>query len=155
MARKVLLVFNRAEIADSSDLDYYVAWSGVLRWLDAALNFPTLFALFALAIPLLWRDRRRLALIYAMFVTFALSTAAFYIFGRYRYPLELDAAGVEIAFTSPDGQGRLAAAYVIGCDGGRSTVRRLAGIDFEGFTYPEKFIKNVLYESTGDVICRS
>ncbi len=89
MARKVLLVFNRAEIADSSDLDYYVAWSGVLRWLDAALNFPTLFALFALAIPLLWRDRRRLALIYAMFVTFALSTAAFYIFGRYRYPLVL------------------------------------------------------------------
>ncbi len=36
---------------------------------------------------------------------------------------------------------RLQAAYVIGCDGGRSTVRKLAGIDFEGFTYPEKFIK--------------
>lgn len=89
MARKILLVFNRAEIADSSDLDYYVAWSGVLRWLDAVLNFPTLFALFALAIPLLWQDRRRLALIYAMFATFALSTAAFYIFGRYRYPLVL------------------------------------------------------------------
>jgi 3-(3-hydroxy-phenyl)propionate hydroxylase len=36
---------------------------------------------------------------------------------------------------------RLRSAYVIGCDGGRSTVRRLAGIDFEGFTYPERFIK--------------
>jgi len=51
------------------------------------------------------------------------------------------ADGVEIAYSSPDGEGRLAAAYVIGCDGGRSTVRKLAGIDFGGFTYPEKFIK--------------
>ena len=30
---------------------------------------------------------------------------------------------------------------MIGCDGGRSTVRKLADIEFEGFTYPEKFIK--------------
>ena len=31
--------------------------------------------------------------------------------------------------------------YLVGCDGGRSTVRKQAGIDFVGFTYPEKFIK--------------
>jgi len=31
--------------------------------------------------------------------------------------------------------------YLVGCDGGRSTVRKAAGIDFAGFTYPEKFIK--------------
>jgi 3-(3-hydroxy-phenyl)propionate hydroxylase len=30
---------------------------------------------------------------------------------------------------------------VIGADGGRSTVRRLAAIDFEGFTWAERFIK--------------
>ena len=30
---------------------------------------------------------------------------------------------------------------MIGCDGGRSIVRKLAGIEFEGFTYPERFIK--------------
>ena len=30
---------------------------------------------------------------------------------------------------------------MIGCDGGRSTVRKLVGIEFEGFTYPERFIK--------------
>jgi 3-(3-hydroxy-phenyl)propionate hydroxylase len=50
-----------------------------------------------------------------------------------------DGADVEVA--SPSGTERLQAAYVIGCDGGHSTVRKLAGIDFEGFTYPEKFIK--------------
>ncbi|NKB19273.1 MAG: FAD-binding monooxygenase [Alphaproteobacteria bacterium] len=31
--------------------------------------------------------------------------------------------------------------YLVGCDGGRSTVRKGAGINFEGFTYPEKLIK--------------
>src|SRR5215813_7454281 len=51
------------------------------------------------------------------------------------------ADGVEIAFNSPGGEGKLQADYVIGCDGGRSTVRKLAGIEFEGFTYPERFIK--------------
>jgi 3-(3-hydroxy-phenyl)propionate hydroxylase len=35
----------------------------------------------------------------------------------------------------------LRCSYLIGCDGGRSTVRKLADIAFEGFTYPEKFIK--------------
>lgn len=51
------------------------------------------------------------------------------------------ADGIEVAYTSPAGTERMAAAYVIGCDGGRSTVRRLAGIEFDGFTYPERFIK--------------
>jgi 3-(3-hydroxy-phenyl)propionate hydroxylase len=30
--------------------------------------------------------------------------------------------------------------FLIGCDGGRSTVRKLLGIPFEGFTYPEYFL---------------
>jgi 3-(3-hydroxy-phenyl)propionate hydroxylase len=51
------------------------------------------------------------------------------------------ADGVEVEVTSPDGTERLRADYVIGCDGGRSTVRKLANIEFEGFTYPERFIK--------------
>jgi len=48
---------------------------------------------------------------------------------------------VEVDVCSASGQERLSAAYVIGCDGGHSTVRRCAGITFDGFTYPEKFIK--------------
>jgi 3-(3-hydroxy-phenyl)propionate hydroxylase len=49
--------------------------------------------------------------------------------------------GVDIAYEAPHGLRRMPAAYVIGCDGGRSTVRQLAGIAFDGFTYPERFIK--------------
>jgi len=37
-------------------------------------------------------------------------------------------------------QGPLSADYVIGCDGGRSTVRKSLGIEFEGFTWPERFL---------------
>ena len=36
--------------------------------------------------------------------------------------------------------GELRADYVIGCDGGRSTVRKNLGIEFEGFTWPERFL---------------
>jgi 3-(3-hydroxy-phenyl)propionate hydroxylase len=35
----------------------------------------------------------------------------------------------------------LQAKYIIGTDGASSAVRRLAQIEFEGFTYPERFIK--------------
>lgn len=48
---------------------------------------------------------------------------------------------VAVTARGPDGTATLRAAYLIGCDGGRSTVRKLAEIDFEGFTYPERFIK--------------
>lgn len=50
--------------------------------------------------------------------------------------------GVIMEVESPGGNlERVRANYVIGCDGGRSVVRKLSGIEFEGFTYPEKFIK--------------
>jgi 3-(3-hydroxy-phenyl)propionate hydroxylase len=52
-----------------------------------------------------------------------------------------NADAVEVDVCSASGQERLSAAYVIGCDGGHSTVRRCAGITFDGFTYPQKFIK--------------
>src|SRR5438094_5056733 len=47
-----------------------------------------------------------------------------------------DATGVTVRTES----GELRADYVIGCDGGRSTVRKALGIEFEGFTWPERFL---------------
>jgi len=38
------------------------------------------------------------------------------------------------------GDRRFSADYVIGADGGRSTVRRCLGIEFEGYTWPERFL---------------
>jgi 3-(3-hydroxy-phenyl)propionate hydroxylase len=37
-------------------------------------------------------------------------------------------------------EGPMSADYVIGCDGGRSTVRKALDIEFEGFTWPERFL---------------
>ncbi|MCY4549520.1 MAG: FAD-dependent monooxygenase [Defluviicoccus sp.] len=55
--------------------------------------------------------------------------------------LRLTADGVEVEFGLPDGStGVLAGRYLIGCDGGRSAVRKAAGIDFPGFTWEERFI---------------
>ena len=35
---------------------------------------------------------------------------------------------------------QFSADFVIGCDGGRSTVRKQLGIEFEGYTWPERFL---------------
>src|SRR5262249_53205209 len=55
--------------------------------------------------------------------------------------LEQGADHVEVTVAREGETERLRGRYVIGCDGGRSTVRRLADIPFEGFTWPERFIK--------------
>jgi 2-polyprenyl-6-methoxyphenol hydroxylase-like FAD-dependent oxidoreductase len=50
--------------------------------------------------------------------------------------------GVEATVINADGATeKLRGKYLIGADGGSSTVRRLAEIAFEGFTWPERFIK--------------
>ncbi|MEA5360354.1 FAD-dependent monooxygenase [Amycolatopsis sp., V23-08] len=47
--------------------------------------------------------------------------------------LEQDSGGVTVTVRDASGETRrLRAGYVVGCDGGRSTVRRLAGFDFPG-----------------------
>ena len=51
--------------------------------------------------------------------------------------LEQDDDGVAVDVRGPDGEYRLTARYVVGCDGVRSPVRRMAGIAFPGVTYPE------------------
>lgn len=49
---------------------------------------------------------------------------------------------VEVEVALEDGASQMIrGSYLVGCDGGRSVVRKAAGIDFVGFTYPELFIK--------------
>jgi 3-(3-hydroxy-phenyl)propionate hydroxylase len=51
------------------------------------------------------------------------------------------ADGVQVTVETADGPETIEASYLIGCDGGRSTVRKDAQIEFQGFTFAEKFIK--------------
>lgn len=61
-----------------------------------------------------------------------------------------DGDKVKASVTLADGSADIIeGAYLVGCDGGRSTVRKLAGISFEGFTWAERFIKiDTLFDFT-------
>jgi 3-(3-hydroxy-phenyl)propionate hydroxylase len=54
--------------------------------------------------------------------------------------VEQDADGVTVSVATPAGAERHRGAWLIGADGAWSSVRQALGIEFEGFTYPERFL---------------
>ncbi|GAA1211932.1 NAD(P)/FAD-dependent oxidoreductase [Pseudonocardia alaniniphila] len=60
-------------------------------------------------------------------------------FGTRLTGLDITADGARLHLFGPEGETELLASYVIGADGPRSAVRGAMGVDFEGFTYPERF----------------
>jgi 3-(3-hydroxy-phenyl)propionate hydroxylase len=54
--------------------------------------------------------------------------------------VDQDDSGVTVDIEHPDGrQERHRGLWLIGCDGGRSLVRKMMGVSFEGFTWQERF----------------
>jgi 3-(3-hydroxy-phenyl)propionate hydroxylase len=51
-----------------------------------------------------------------------------------------DADGVTVTAARGGEQAVVAGAWAVGADGARSTVRKLIGIEFEGYTWPEQFL---------------
>jgi 2-polyprenyl-6-methoxyphenol hydroxylase-like FAD-dependent oxidoreductase len=47
---------------------------------------------------------------------------------------------VEATIESPSGARKVSGSYLIGADGGRSTIRKAIDIAFEGYTHPERFL---------------
>ncbi len=47
---------------------------------------------------------------------------------------------VEAVVEGAAGTRKISGSYLIGADGGRSTVRKALGIEFEGYTHPERFL---------------
>lgn len=70
-----------------------------------------------------------------------------------------DGDEVRLTFETGDGdRGQAVGRYLIGCDGGRSMVRKGLGIDFAGFTYPERFLVMAMehdFAQSGGFIYRS
>ena len=54
--------------------------------------------------------------------------------------VEAGADAVEITVRHGDRIERITGSYLIGADGGRSTVRKALGIAFDGYTFPERFL---------------
>jgi 3-(3-hydroxy-phenyl)propionate hydroxylase len=54
--------------------------------------------------------------------------------------VEQTADRVTVTADTPGGPEKFEAPWVVGADGGRSTVRKCIGVEFEGFTWPERFV---------------
>lgn len=61
-------------------------------------------------------------------------------FGARVTGLSQDADGVTVTVDRNGGADVCRANYLIGADGGRSAIRKLLQIDFEGYTWPERFV---------------
>lgn len=61
-------------------------------------------------------------------------------FGRRLLSFEDDGAGVTVFAEGPTAVESIRADWLIGADGANSLVRKWLGIEFDGFTYPEKFL---------------
>ncbi|MEL7028183.1 MAG: FAD-dependent monooxygenase, partial [Pseudomonadota bacterium] len=61
-------------------------------------------------------------------------------FNRRVVAFEQDSNGVTVFVETPYDIERYRADYLIGADGANSIVRKWLGVEFEGFTYPEKFL---------------
>ncbi|HSG34899.1 MAG TPA: FAD-dependent oxidoreductase [Sphingomonadaceae bacterium] len=48
--------------------------------------------------------------------------------------------GITVSVETPEGKEQFRAKWLMGADGARSTVRSLAGIEFAGMTWPERFV---------------
>ena len=53
--------------------------------------------------------------------------------------------GIDVEWVSPTGEGRIRCAYLVGCDGGRSLIRKMACFDFPG-TAPTSTFYQVIAE---------
>jgi len=63
--------------------------------------------------------------------------------------LSQSADSVEIEVETPDGKRKVTGSYLIGCEGGRSTVRKALDIEFEGYTHPERFMILTMTDNIG------
>lgn len=66
--------------------------------------------------------------------------SATFRFGSQLTGFEQTDTGVKATIVHHGGTEVVQADYLVGCDGGRSVVRKSLGINFDGFTYPERFL---------------
>ncbi|NBC36004.1 NAD(P)-binding protein [Novosphingobium sp. FSY-8] len=62
------------------------------------------------------------------------------LFGHRLLTVEQDDNGVDLCLETMTDIVRYRCDYLIGCDGANSVVRKWLGIEFDGFTYPERFL---------------
>ena len=76
------------------------------------------------------------------------------LFQRRVLSFRQDGVGVEVHAEAPFGIERYHAAFLIAADGANSVIRKWLGIEFDGFTYPEKFLTMSTLEPLEDYFPR-
>jgi tetratricopeptide (TPR) repeat protein len=87
LARKSWLVWSGTEMIDTESLESHAEYSLPLGLLGGVWHFGTLLPIAVPGLVILWRERRRLWPVYAMFASYAVSVILFFVVARYRYPL--------------------------------------------------------------------
>lgn len=87
LTKKTGMTFNALEIIDTEDQYTVAEWSPVLRITNFIFHFGTLVPLAILGLILTGKKWRSLWLLYLIAAAFALTVIAFFVFGRYRFPL--------------------------------------------------------------------
>ncbi|MBA4018886.1 MAG: hypothetical protein C0483_17095 [Pirellula sp.] len=84
---KLRLAVAAVEIGDTEDQYAYADDSMTIRTLGTVAHFGVVLPAAIIGAVATWKSRRALILPYALFVSYAMSTALFYVFARYRFPL--------------------------------------------------------------------
>jgi tetratricopeptide (TPR) repeat protein len=87
LARKAWLLINATEIIDTEAQESHAEYSWPLGWLGPIWHFGVLLPLGVLGMAVLWRERRRLWIVYALTAAYAMSVVVFFVVARYRLPL--------------------------------------------------------------------
>jgi tetratricopeptide (TPR) repeat protein len=85
--RKIALIWNSAELADTEDELTYADWSLPLRVAGRVWHFGILAPLAVFGMWATWPRRGELALLYLLPAAYVVTLVAFAIMARYRYPL--------------------------------------------------------------------
>ena len=97
LGKKTLMSLNAVEMVDTEDQYVYEAWSPLMRVLSLVFHFGLLAPFAIIGI---WRVRkqwRSLGILFAMAALFQATMIAFFVFGRYRFPI----VPLMIVFASP------------------------------------------------------
>jgi tetratricopeptide (TPR) repeat protein len=87
LARKLRLLASRTELIDTEAQESHAEYSWPLRRLGPVWHFGVALPLAVFGAVVLWPERRRVWLLYAMTAAYALSVVAFFVVARYRHPL--------------------------------------------------------------------
>jgi len=87
LTKKWFLVWNARELPDSDEPLVYADQAPLFAALSHLVSFASVCPLSFAGAVLAFRERRRTRILHVLMVSLAASTALFFVFARYRYPL--------------------------------------------------------------------